>query len=103
MQSVDRYDYEIPEDIADKISLEFAKAFLRILNAMEKRGVIFIYTYCPTGTIWTKAFNIACSMEGNNWIAEYQESLEWWQADKFCGQLIEICLTKLLNSLHIDL
>lgn len=90
--------YKIPRSIIDDIPEEFYFAFASDLRTRfgdwifgeqdEIKNIFYV-----TGTVgWVDTFKDAAARLGLSWLAEYYDSLGWYDSDLFDDHLLDLLL-----------
>ena len=96
-------EYEIPKDIKtcipDYFYIALAGELCSILGPQilekqttEEDGIKYYDFDSGTGA-WDEAFNMTCRKLNMSWLSHYRDSLEWYDSDRFDGQ-IEVGIIK---------
>ena len=86
------FEYKIPKDIKDKISLDFLKQFRSELFRIHEYYALDCW-YDETlgvnsGTSgWATAFGLAAMKTNHDWLYEYMETLPWYDFDIFADEV----------------
>jgi hypothetical protein len=86
------FEYKMPKDMKDKISLEFLKQFRSELFRIHEYYALDCW-YDETlgvnsGTSgWATAFGLAAIKTNLDWLYEYMETLPWYDCDIFADEV----------------
>lgn len=92
-------EYKIPEEILAKVPEYFWPALAGELvstfgmTVFEKHdeneyGLYFLSSTCG----WNAALRMTCKKLEMKWLFDYYDKLEWWQSDKFDGELEDLLI-----------
>lgn len=88
------FDYVIPDDIKQRIPKYFSQAFAGELLGVFGPDIAIkdeddVYGLCFLGgTVgWHEAFKATCDKLAMQWLYDYYEALEWYESDKFDGEM----------------
>lgn len=91
-------EYTIPDEIKNKITMEFLIEFRNQLFRICGYSLSdFAENSAPANTStsgWHAAFGVACLNTHNDWLLDYWNSLEWYDSDIFDSELTDMLVKK---------
>lgn len=92
----DKYIYEMPQNVKEKITKDFLKVFMNELYSMGLLSLGDFYidslVYSESTSGWDTAFGVACVKTNNKELREYADNLPWYEYDLFCEDVGDLIL-----------